>query len=84
MLSSGKPVLATATKGNSYYIQNGENGLLVSDNPQDIANGLRRLIYDKQLRLDLSNAARNSVRDYDWERIVKNKLVPVYIEMSGN
>jgi glycosyltransferase involved in cell wall biosynthesis len=77
-LASGKPVLATATKGNAKIIQDNQNGLLVQDTPHDLANGLRKLVQDNTLRERLSQAARPSVQQYTWNEIFRSRLLPIY------
>jgi glycosyltransferase involved in cell wall biosynthesis len=77
-LAAGKPVLATATLGNAKIVQDNQNGLLVQDTPQDLANGLNKLVQDSTLRERLSQAARPSVQQYTWNEIFRNRLLPIY------
>lgn len=77
-LASGLPTIATKTKGNSLFIRDGENGLLIDDDIGCLAEGILALACDYKLRQKLRDNARGSVREYDYERIVKEKLLPVY------
>ena len=81
MLSSGKPVIATATDGNRYFIQDGVNGMLVMDNYKDIADAILELVDNQDLRKRLGRASRVSVEKYDWSQIVENKLIPLYRDL---
>lgn len=84
LLSSGKPVIATETKGNAYFVKDGVNGILIKDNPEAIARSLLLVIEDHQLRRKISNAARSSVIKYDWGGIVRNQLIPLYCQLVDN
>jgi len=77
-MACGLPTIATNTLGNRRFIKNGFNGLLVKDNPDDLAKAIIRLVGDKKLRDKITKNSRNSVKEYDWENIVKKKLIPVY------
>jgi len=80
-LACGLPTVATCTKGNALFIQEGENGLLVQDMPETVAEGLLRLAEDRALRQKLARNARSSVAEYDWKKIVSDKLLPVYRQL---
>ncbi len=83
-LASGLATIATRTAGNSRFIRDGENGLLVNDDPAAVAAGILRLVQDKELREILTQNARASVEQYDWKNIVRNQLLPVYAELLSN
>lgn len=80
-MAAGKPVLATGTQGNALFIRNGENGLLVNDDPYSLVQGVLRLARDPALRERLARNARPSVSKYDWGRIVREQLLPVYRQL---
>lgn len=77
-LAAGKAVLATATYGNMKFIKDCENGLIVKDTPNAIAEGLVKLASNNVLMHKFSKVARDSVRKYDWELIVRDELIPSY------
>ncbi len=80
-MAAGKPVLATATQGNALFIQDGENGLLVNDDSPSLGEGILRLARHPALRKKLARNARPSVSEYDWKRIVREQLLPVYKQL---
>ena len=81
LLSSGKPIIATETDGNAYFINNEVNGILVKDSSEGITDGLIRLIDNDTLRKSIRERARKSVNKYDWKRIVSDSLIPVYSQV---
>ena len=83
-LAAGKAVLATATGGNTLFVQDEVNGLLVNDHPHSLADGILRLARDPSLREKLGRTARASVLEYDWKRIVEEHLLPVYDQLVTN
>jgi len=61
-MALGKPVIASKVGGLREIIQDGENGFLVKPgDPQMIAEKLRLLLRNKNLRDNLGKAARNTV-----------------------
>jgi len=81
-LASGLPTIATATQGNQAYIRHGQNGWLVDDSPSSIAEGIHTLCLHDDLRLAFRNG-RDSIRAYDWSRIVRDVLLPAYATLLG-
>ncbi|MFC1807515.1 glycosyltransferase family 4 protein [Candidatus Omnitrophota bacterium] len=77
-LASGLAVIATATPGNAVYIENYKNGILVGDDEKSYAEGLSSIISDVNLRLSFASAARDSIKEFDYDTIVRNKLIPFY------
>ncbi len=60
-------------------IQDGINGFLCEDNPQDFAHGLARLMNSEDLRIRLGNAAKEDMRTYapdmvwdQWEHLLNS------------
>ena len=76
-LAAGLPTIATATRGNQAYIQDGENGLLVEDSPDDLARAMIKLASDQELR-DRFRNGRQFISQYQWKRIVRDILNPTY------
>ena len=67
----GIPVLATRTGGIPEAVRDGESGILVdSDNPDQVAAALRRLLDDRSLAERLGAGGRTAVeRYYNWDRV---------------
>jgi len=70
-MACGLCVVSTNVGGIPYLVNNGENGLLVRPNdPVDMANAMRRIIYEPELGSRISQAARNKVTCFDWAHIL--------------
>ena len=76
-MACGLPVLGTDTVGNRMVVQARVNGLLVDDDAESFAKGIRELAQAPWLS-GASENARRSVEPYDWARIVSEKLMPLY------
>ena len=72
----GVPVVTTAVGNMPELIRDGENGLFVNRDVDDIAAKLRRLRDDPALRERVGHAARAGVEAWDW-----NCQAPRYAEM---
>jgi glycosyltransferase involved in cell wall biosynthesis len=69
-LAVGSPVLATAVGGVPEVVHDGKNGLLVAPNdPEALADAIRRLFSDTDLRRRLVDAAPASVVGYTEESV---------------
>lgn len=77
-LACSLPTVATNTRGNQTFINHGFNGLLCKDDPQSLSDSMKTLLENESLRKKLSSHARKSVEDFDWHRIVKHVLIPIY------
>ena len=81
-MSKGLPVIACDTwLGVSDMIQNDYNGILVKDNPTDIAQGLQKLMSDNNLRARLGNNASYFVKRFapdiiwsQWEDLLNDMI----------
>lgn len=81
-MAKGLPILACDTwLGVSDLVQDGYNGILVSDNSDDIACGLKKLMSDNELRAILGKHAANSIKQYapdiiwdKWEELLSNMV----------
>ena len=72
-----KPFIATAVGAFKEIVQDEVNGLLIEpNNPKAFAEGMRRLIFDKQLQQKLSfGVSQFGVNDkYDWNLIAEKTL----------
>lgn len=71
----GKPVVASNTGGIPEVIINGENGILVESNSEDISNSLIELINSKEKRCYLGHNAKDTTFDkFTWSKITDNVL----------
>jgi glycosyltransferase involved in cell wall biosynthesis len=71
-LAYGLPVLASNITANKALISDGVNGLLV--NPEDIisiADGLKRICIDSNLRIELSKNTFKSIEAYSWQSVYR-------------
>jgi glycosyltransferase involved in cell wall biosynthesis len=82
-LACGLPTIATDTQGHRTYIENGENGVIVSDNIQEISDTLVRISRKSALMSRLRRNTRDSIEPYSWDRIVQSALLPVYHNLSS-
>ena len=61
-MSAGKPAVACRGQGIEEIIRHGITGWLVgTDSIQELADGLERLLGDPQLRIEIGDAARQTV-----------------------
>lgn len=76
---AGKPTIATRVGGNPEIV-NENTGILVEPKDVDsLKEGLQKLIDDPVLRKRFGNAARKvAVEKYDFDKIVAEKMVPLY------
>jgi UDP-glucose:(heptosyl)LPS alpha-1,3-glucosyltransferase len=80
--ASGLPIVATAVNGVRELISDGESGYLIDPEPALIADRLRRLAADSQLRDRLGQAARSAALGYHWDEMVA-KHEDLYRRLSG-
>lgn len=64
----GVPVVTTPVGNMPELIRDGENGLFITRDVEDIAAKLRRLRDDPELRERLGRAAREAVEAWDWRQ----------------
>ena len=77
-MANGVPVLASAVGGLPEIIEDGVNGLLTSNEPEAVAQALRRLVADGMLASSLAARARVRVeKEFSVERMV-NETLRVY------
>jgi glycosyltransferase involved in cell wall biosynthesis len=75
-MACGHPVIVSAANGICEIMTNEQNGLILSDptNSAELAEMLRRLYHDQDLRKRLGQNAAETVRKYTWERMAVNCL----------
>jgi glycosyltransferase involved in cell wall biosynthesis len=69
--AAGLPLLATRVSGVEDLLQDGENGWFVDRDPENIAERLRQLEEDPELRARMSASAREATVPYDWKQVVE-------------
>ncbi len=79
-VASGLPLLTTKINGTEELLRNGIEGFFIERNPDDIANKLKILINDKELRQKMGENARKRAMDFSWDIITK-KYEELYKEI---
>lgn len=73
---AGVPVAASAVGGIPELVEDGRTGLLVpSDDPQSLAEAVRKILTDAHLATALSAAAREKAMNFTWARSVEELLL---------
>ncbi len=73
-LASGRPIVASALPSIK-EILNANNSILVEpDNPHTLATGIKKILEDKELGKKISGQALEDVKQYSWDKRVKNIL----------
>ena len=69
-MACGLPVIASAAAGASEAVEDGCNGLLLSDphDSEELARKIRTLMADRALAVRLGAAAAETARNYSWDR----------------
>jgi glycosyltransferase involved in cell wall biosynthesis len=74
-LSSGLPLLATDTGGTKEILEDGENGFIIKmKNASDIAEKIKKLMDDSELREKMAEISRKKALEMSWEKIAKEYL----------
>lgn len=79
-MSAGLPVVAyRSCPAVNELVKDGENGLLVEDGPDALAEGLKKLMKNRKLREQMGKAAHESMKEFApekvwgrWESLMKN------------
>jgi D-inositol-3-phosphate glycosyltransferase len=80
-MACGTPVIASRVGGLQHTIEDGVNGFLVpSGDHQALAEKLRKLLCDAELRERLATNARRSTRSYTWQ-VVADRILNVYQDL---
>ena len=82
-MSAGLPVIASRVGGLTEVIDHRETGLLVDNDPDAIAAGIRELMEDPARRAAMGASAREkAMRDFTLEQMVTG-TTEVYREVLG-
>ena len=81
--AAGKAVLGTRVSGLRDAVREGETGLLVeAGQPEALAQGMRQLLDQPDLRLRLGRQGREWARRFDWAQIARDQE-EVYLKMTA-
>lgn len=82
-MAAGTPVLASDIDAFARVLEDGKAGaLFATGDPAALAREAAALLDDPQRRAALADAARDAVRQYDWETVATD-LVGVYETVAG-
>ena len=79
-LACGLPVLATNTAGNRMFVTQDYNGLLAGPDAFSFGKAMQEICQSETLERYRAHA-RESVEQYDWSIIVKERLLPLYFRL---
>jgi glycosyltransferase involved in cell wall biosynthesis len=79
-MAAGLPVIGTAVGGIVDFLKDGETGLVCEvKNPESIAEQVKRLMDDKELREKIvTNGRRLAEEKYDWDLIASQMRSRVF------
>ncbi len=81
-MAAGLVVLATDTAGNRQFVSSGKNGFLHGDSEEDSFLAIKKLVETEFISPDrikqLSLAASETAKVFDYKSIAKNELQPIY------
>jgi phosphatidyl-myo-inositol alpha-mannosyltransferase len=79
-MAAGKPIVATDIDGFRTVLTNGREGLLVErKSSRRLADGLRLLLQDAELRRALGEMGARTAQRYDWEHVL-DEVTAIYRE----
>jgi glycosyltransferase involved in cell wall biosynthesis len=74
-----RPIIATRVGGTPEIINDKTGVLVEAENSEAIYEALKKMLADKVGREKLGEAAREmAVRNFDFQKIVENKIIPLY------
>jgi glycosyltransferase involved in cell wall biosynthesis len=80
-MATGMPVITTETCGMPDVVENGYNGILIPPaNAASIEEAVLRLAKSRELRQELGQAARETMKRYTWERAAR-QLEALYLRV---
>jgi glycosyltransferase involved in cell wall biosynthesis len=77
-MSVGLPVIVTDSCGLAPLIDDTHSGIVVDDSVESLAEAMRRLILDTELRENMGRAARQAVQDRFSMEAIGRELVRMY------
>ena len=76
-MAAGLPVVAVAASGTQDIVEDGVQGFLVQNNPEDLANAMIKVIENPELMSTFKEDALRKSRSYDNKRLAR-KMLKVY------
>jgi 1,2-diacylglycerol 3-alpha-glucosyltransferase len=76
-MAAGLPVVAVTDSGTVDIVEEGAQGFLVQNDPQELASGILKLIYNSELMDTFKSNAVKKSRTYDNKRLAR-KMLKVY------
>ncbi|MGI4793836.1 MAG: glycosyltransferase family 4 protein [Janthinobacterium lividum] len=73
-MAAGLPLFATKVGGIEDYLEDGVNGGFIRRDAEDIADRLRPVLADAELRQRLSRGARSTAEHYTWTKVAERYL----------
>ena len=77
-MMSGLVSVSNKTKMAEIYVKDNINGVLCGDGADGLASGMHRALKVLEDPGAMIRNAREAVEEYDWERIVTDRLLPYY------
>lgn len=82
-MAARKPIVASNIEGYASLISPGEDGLLVEPkDPWELAQALRRLLTDADLRREMGEKGHRKAQEYDWQQ-VSQRVMDCYVRLLG-
>lgn len=75
----GLPAICSKIRGNVDLIEDGQDGLLLDNTPQAVADGILKLYGDPEYRKKLGTAAEEKIRQYDIQNI-SERMKRIYFD----
>jgi len=73
-----KPVIATRQGGIPYFIEDGENGILIDyGRPDQIADAVEKLLLDRDFRERIGKEGKETARMFTWD-VITQKILDIY------
>lgn len=83
-MACGTPVIASRVGGLAFLVKDGETGFFVpAQDPEALAQKLRLLFVDHDLRAQFGETAAEYAKNFSWE-LITQKMLGVYRDMVGN
>lgn len=76
-MAAGLPVVAVDASGTRDILEHGKQGFLTQNDPNDLANGIVKLVENSSLMSKFKSAALRTSRTYDNNRLAR-KMLKVY------
>jgi len=83
-MACGTPVIASRVGGLAYLVREGETGFFVpAQDPEALAEKLRLIFVDHDLRIRLGEQAVVYAHDFSWE-LITDQIVDIYKKILNN